>query len=99
MVEAALPDKRVSISCPTFSSTTTMLNIANPHPYQLELKVCYSKWLKVILSFYVIFPWQVLLKGLGLSGPERLKIQPDGHAAYPLTFAPKLAGQTEGRSG
>ena len=40
VVEAALPNKRVSISCPTFSSTTTLLDITNPHLHGLKLKVC-----------------------------------------------------------
>ena len=40
---------------------------------------------------------KVLLEGHGLSGPDYLEVQPNGEALYPLTFSPRLAGQTKGR--
>ena len=39
-----------------------------------------------------------MLQGDGLSGPDHLEVQARGSAMYPLTFAPNLAGQAEGRS-
>lgn len=42
---------------------------------------------------------KVLLEGHGLSGPDYLEVQPNEEALYPLTFAPRLAGQTKGRLG
>ena len=40
---------------------------------------------------------QVLVEGRGLSGPDRLEVEPCGEVSYPLTFTPTTAGKTEGR--
>lgn len=104
-VDAALPDQTVTVSCPTFSSSTVQLNIVNPYPYQLRAKVhvacfsaepcqCSCRLCRISCVFM-----QVTLEGRGLSGPDHIQIEQSKEASYPLTFTPTVAGQTKGRLG